>query len=696
MSELVTQFLRETEISSTKELSDEKMEVTEIAHKFIQKTETETMFTSKWSTKEKSVSKYHLNFRRFSSDSDSDLEIVQESTTKTRKEMAISILQPKHIQKPKQEKKVVVDRRQLYLEAKRLDGLKYRPAFPTQSTDATETETKGAATEKSLEPPEASHETNQQEDEQEVKMEEPPAKELDDGSESEAEASFSDSDEITDSGSESEAADSEDSEQSGDEDETAIVPRNRRRKVGVTVEDEEDILSDSAEDLSKPEMDDVDRLWESGFASTMAVPSLLSVNPAEESKNSKPLVLAMFDKMKSKSVKEATKMEVKSSPQVSVNDIELTATDSCVDEKMIDDSLENVSLEFDVNELESEVELSHQSAAIVQPTDSPMSTYSISESQREDLVLHEKKLAMLDFDASQVELGQSAVMTKKQKKLIRFKDLEEEDEEDKENTVTAVKDINSELMRLAQLHKNPDAMPKMKTDFVEEEADVEDDEYQNAGGADGEGNAEFDRVLREELAEFIDEDVEKVLAMTEEELMARLKEEESLREFFNKQQQEDDMKMTKALAKDIATGRILDRRKHRSTAGGNLTEMERAKFGRTEEEEELDDPSSLKELDDVVDYGVFGDIIAKYIENRRKQQASLRKRKRNDAALKEDPAVGGQSNANEDDEDFDWTNEGHSAPGGLQIAPGLFIETDLDRLTERVKRHQAMQRAVVS
>lgn len=41
-----------------------------------------------------------------------------------------------------------------------------------------------------------------------------------------------------------------------------------------------------------------------------------------------------------------------------------------------------------------------------------------------------------------------------------------------------------------------------RTDFVDNEAEIEDDEYMHAGGLDGD-RAELDKVLAEELADFV-------------------------------------------------------------------------------------------------------------------------------------------------------------------------------------------------
>ena len=102
----------------------------------------------------------------------------------------------------------------------------------------------------------------------------------------------------------------------------------------------------------------------------------------------------------------------------------------------------------------------------------------------------------------------------------------------------------------------------------------------------------------------------------------------------------------------------------------------------------------MRDLEDASDYGLFGDIIHKYIENRRRdQQERLRKRKRQDRNLDESGQPIGQNQGDDsDDAEPDWTNE-HNL-GGIQIAPGQVIETDMDRLEEKMKRRMLLERMV--
>lgn len=86
----------------------------------------------------------------------------------------------------------------------------------------------------------------------------------------------------------------------------------------------------------------------------------------------------------------------------------------------------------------------------------------------------------------------------------------------------------------------------------------------------------------------------------------------------------------------------------------------------------------------------------RYMENRRReQQERMRKRKRRDATSSEENDQSATADAEEGTGDharLDWTNE--SFTGGIQIAPGHVIETDLDRLEEKIKRRAVMQRMV--
>jgi hypothetical protein len=130
---------------------------------------------------------------------------------------------------------------------------------------------------------------------------------------------------------------------------------------------------------------------------------------------------------------------------------------------------------------------------------------------------------------------------------------------------------------------------------------------------------------------------------------------------------------------------------------GDKIQTERNKFGRTEDEEEDTSPE-LRELDEALDYGVFGDIIAKYISIRREvhHKNMIRKRKRHGQDGAEDENENNSSKANEaqrkEEAELDWTNE--KMIGEIQLAPGQVVETDLDVLEERIRKRAAIHRLV--
>ena len=237
-----------------------------------------------------------------------------------------------------------------------------------------------------------------------------------------------------------------------------------------------------------------------------------------------------------------------------------------------------------------------------------------------------------------------------------------------------------------KVKKLDDSGTRQRIDFVEEEAEVEEDEYMNLGGLDGD-QLEAEKILKEELAAFIDEDEETIAKMSIRELEERLMQDESVRKFFNEQLRESDLKETKVLVRDIATGKILERRKHGKTLAKDRIELD--KFGRAEDEEE--DENAMKELDDA-DYGFFGDIISKYVAMRKEAQRKkqVQKRKRAVGAL-DDESTNGASQMNlPDTDEYDWTNE--NTVGEITIAPGQFIETDMDKLEEKLKNQSIVKR----
>jgi hypothetical protein len=235
------------------------------------------------------------------------------------------------------------------------------------------------------------------------------------------------------------------------------------------------------------------------------------------------------------------------------------------------------------------------------------------------------------------------------------------------------------------------AQPSVKPpNFVENEAEVEEDENMYQGGMDGDA-LEAEKALREELAAFIDEDDETLKGLTIEELQHRIKQNESVWRLFNEQQRESELKETKELVKDIATGKILDKRKHKINIDPS-TAAELDKFGRLEDDDERN-TGTLRELDDLKDYGMFGDLIGRVMAEQRKQRSTQRKRKHL-AETEEDKLNGPTANwVGDGEDDNDWTNDG-TAAGGVSLGPGEFIETDLDKLEERVKRRTLLQRLV--
>lgn len=232
-----------------------------------------------------------------------------------------------------------------------------------------------------------------------------------------------------------------------------------------------------------------------------------------------------------------------------------------------------------------------------------------------------------------------------------------------------------------------DDVPQKKTAFVENEAEVEEDEFMFEGGADGD-RLDNEKALREELAAFIDEDEEVIAKMTLKELEERLKQDDQVRKLFNLQVRDKELKDTKVLVRDIATGKILEKRKH----GQDVSVTELEKFGRAMDEEE--DENALKELD-TADYGLFGDIVNKYMAIRREAQRKneLKKRKRQGGNGSDDEKETEKKMFIFEDDDADWTNETNVA-GGVQITGGHVIETDMEKLEEKVKRQAVVSRIV--
>ena len=303
--------------------------------------------------------------------------------------------------------------------------------------------------------------------------------------------------------------------------------------------------------------------------------------------------------------------------------------------------------------------------------------------------------------ALRMELGGGVSLEESQDAAKENVTSDEEEESSEEDEIAARKklvivdsddeDDSKDVEEPKRQAASPEQPEVRKTAFVEQEADVEDDEFMNAGGADGD-MTEADRILREELAAFIDEDDQALRKMSIDELEQLLEGDDVVRQMYERQMRDADLKTTKSLVKDITTGKILERRKHTNGVAGGAT-LERDKFGRTEEEEDEANPA-LRELDDAQDYGVFGDIIAKY-NNLRKEinrRKGLRKRRRGEGANL-DEINNPQDQTTAEDEDLDWTNEEHLAFGSkVQIAPGEVIETDLEHLEEKIKKREILQR----
>jgi hypothetical protein len=208
-------------------------------------------------------------------------------------------------------------------------------------------------------------------------------------------------------------------------------------------------------------------------------------------------------------------------------------------------------------------------------TDIPMDTddfHELSATQTNSILRYKERLMSsqdsTSFDNYDLESSMQLDMTKdteerpKLKRLVRTVDIvsdEEDNESDDEDDEGVAQD---QVVANKESNTPPATDERPKTNFLEEEAEVEDDEFMNIGGADGDG-VEAEAALREELATFIDEDEEVIRTMTLAEMEEWMKQDEKVRLFFNEQLREKDLKDTKELVKDIATGKILDKRKHK-------------------------------------------------------------------------------------------------------------------------------------
>lgn len=265
-------------------------------------------------------------------------------------------------------------------------------------------------------------------------------------------------------------------------------------------------------------------------------------------------------------------------------------------------------------------------------------------------------------------------------RMVHKRIIDSDDEDDSETSPGKAKKSQKSSMSQEKLKK---------TEFLVDEAEVEEDEYMNMGGLDGDLE-EAEQALRKELATFIDEDEQVLANMSIEEMEERIKQDEEVAALFEQQMRQRDLQDTKMLVKDITTGKILEKRKHQKS---NSNETEFNKFGRAAEDE-TENNAALRELDDAEDYGLFGDIIARYNTLKREvnRRKGLRKRRRNGqhSENEEEDAELKKENEDPEDSDNDWTNE--KSIGNIQLAPGEIIETDLETLQTKIKRREILDR----
>ncbi|KAI3650678.1 hypothetical protein MP228_004159 [Amoeboaphelidium protococcarum] len=288
-----------------------------------------------------------------------------------------------------------------------------------------------------------------------------------------------------------------------------------------------------------------------------------------------------------------------------------------------------------------------------------------------------------------------APQRKKKRKIVDTDD-DDNDNDDQDDQDASSEDENSQNndSHLDKAKVNSEAKVKERTEFIDEEADLEDDEFMNMGGVDGD-LLDREKALAEELAGFVTNDADLLQEYADDELIDQ---DDRVRELHGLLERRQDLAQVKNAVK-ITAGQLRGKTK---TAAANQQNEEVNKFGRLEDDEDECD-LGLNELDQVEDYGQFGSVIekimARNVEQKKKRMLNKRRRLQDETAggqqslgsNSNDVINGGSTNNVEDDED--WTNE-HGADSGfvnLGIAGGELIITDLDHLEEFAKKRSILE-----
>ncbi|KAI3637752.1 hypothetical protein MIR68_004401 [Amoeboaphelidium protococcarum] len=288
----------------------------------------------------------------------------------------------------------------------------------------------------------------------------------------------------------------------------------------------------------------------------------------------------------------------------------------------------------------------------------------------------------------------AAPQRKKKRKIVDTDDDDNDDEQDEQDTSSEDENSQDNGSHLDKKKFNTEAKLKERTEFIDEEADLEDDEFMNMGGVDGD-LLDREKALAEELAGFVTNDADLLQEYADDELIDQ---DDRVRELHGLLERRQDLAQVKNAVK-ITAGQLRGKTK---TAAANQQNEEVNKFGRLEDDEDECD-LGLNELDQVEDYGQFGSVIekimARNVEQKKKRMLNKRRRLQDETAGGQqllgsnanDVINGGSTNNVEDDED--WTNE-HGADSGfvnLGIAGGELIITDLDHLEEFAKKRSILE-----
>jgi hypothetical protein len=439
-------------------------------------------------------------------------------------------------------------------------------------------------------------------------------------------------------------SDDEDDEMDVDDEENVVVKKKtiptRGRKTKMVLDDEEE---DEAENVDEPLAPVPASFIVSQVPMTAPLPPAM---PQGEKK-----LTDLLERMKNRVVEEGFNADPV--PEHSTN------TDTVTPVNVPDEDTESFkSLQFSRSDVDTpKTDVQFQTEAQEEPEKEEGFRRLIRVEEEDEKALKRKQfLALFNTKQDPASMAKSTVI-KKKNKIMKFIEQEAADESDDE--------LDEAMLRKKKLNEAED----------EELIDLDDAEL-------------------EELAEFVEKDFESLKQMSRKELQEFLRQDDLVRNLFLEQERNDAFRETKELVKDIATGKILDKRKHKGVTGGT----EADKFGRTEEDDRYRMDEDLLKLDDAKDYGEFGDIIAKYQAKNKKKNKLLQKRNRHNLNQdgNQENGADGTNVANPGDtnqEDDDWTNEKQNHAGAVQLAPGEFITTDLDMLEDKLRRKRMLLEA---